>query len=555
MKNYYKILGVDPKADDETIKKAYRTLAFEHHPDRHGSDSPEAQTRHEEALKDANEAYDTLRDPDKRARHDRDLRPSRSWRFWPGASRHETQQSTRTEPSQHNYTADEHAQQSRYQEGTRQWQAKINDLAKMYVEANESPYGADAMVLIVRELKNMGPDLETNRRAFFQEIMKIKEVKYAVVIDEAMAHLNGEPSFAQNLAIDRLYSLLKNNLDLAPMITARIQPIKFGNKGMAPLRQLLYAQTPNTYADCVQPFLLTCLANNDQVEYCTTWLGNFVRKMPERAATVLLNLPQVSLFDPRYTSLMGDLIDKVPDLFYTTCKPVLLAACEKNENGNRQAAVAFMARAVYADKVVPQRILREIRREALLHPDTSPLCDALRQEASLSYMCDMPLLRVNALNAGTFVAFQASDLAKIVWEFSHRAELILDYVDPERLTQPEANELTLALLAAEPDRLMNTVVGPFCAQLARGENSAHAATWLDRIVQVDPERGAAIREQLPARALWKMSNWGLNARLHRAKKTVARAYAEAGLEPPKREHKGFMANLFKRRQAAPDLGK
>ena len=66
MRDYYEILAVERTADGETIKKAYRKLALQFHPDRNGGDK-EA----EEKFKEATEAYEVLRDADKRATYDR----------------------------------------------------------------------------------------------------------------------------------------------------------------------------------------------------------------------------------------------------------------------------------------------------------------------------------------------------------------------------------------------------------------------------------------------------------------------------------------------------
>lgn len=63
-KDYYADLGVPRDADLEQIKKAYRKLARQHHPD--VSKAPDA----EEKFKQAAEAYATLKDPDKRAAYD-----------------------------------------------------------------------------------------------------------------------------------------------------------------------------------------------------------------------------------------------------------------------------------------------------------------------------------------------------------------------------------------------------------------------------------------------------------------------------------------------------
>ena len=66
-KDYYKILGVEPTADDKEIKAAYRKLARKYHPDVSKEKDAEAK------FKDASEAYEALKSADKRAEYD-DLR-------------------------------------------------------------------------------------------------------------------------------------------------------------------------------------------------------------------------------------------------------------------------------------------------------------------------------------------------------------------------------------------------------------------------------------------------------------------------------------------------
>lgn len=64
-RDYYDVLGVERGATADEIKRAYRKLAMEYHPDRN-PDDPSA----EERFKEATEAYEILRDPDQRARYD-----------------------------------------------------------------------------------------------------------------------------------------------------------------------------------------------------------------------------------------------------------------------------------------------------------------------------------------------------------------------------------------------------------------------------------------------------------------------------------------------------
>ncbi|HSO26539.1 MAG TPA: J domain-containing protein [Anaerolineales bacterium] len=64
-KDYYKILGVESQASAEEIKRAYRKLALQYHPDRNPGDSAA-----EEKFKEVNEAYQVLSDAEKRARYD-----------------------------------------------------------------------------------------------------------------------------------------------------------------------------------------------------------------------------------------------------------------------------------------------------------------------------------------------------------------------------------------------------------------------------------------------------------------------------------------------------
>lgn len=73
-KDYYKILGVERKAAQEDIKKAYRKLAMKYHPDRNPGNKAA-----EDKFKEINEANEVLGDPEKRARYDQLGESYSSW--------------------------------------------------------------------------------------------------------------------------------------------------------------------------------------------------------------------------------------------------------------------------------------------------------------------------------------------------------------------------------------------------------------------------------------------------------------------------------------------
>ena len=60
-RDYYEVLGVGKDASPDEIKKAFRKAAIEHHPDRGGDEAK---------FKETNEAYEVLKDTDKRKRYD-----------------------------------------------------------------------------------------------------------------------------------------------------------------------------------------------------------------------------------------------------------------------------------------------------------------------------------------------------------------------------------------------------------------------------------------------------------------------------------------------------
>ncbi len=79
-KDYYKVLGVDRSATEDEIKRKYRKLALDHHPDRNPGDKSA-----EEKFKEINEAYQVLSDPEKRKHYDQLGESYTSWQRRGGA--------------------------------------------------------------------------------------------------------------------------------------------------------------------------------------------------------------------------------------------------------------------------------------------------------------------------------------------------------------------------------------------------------------------------------------------------------------------------------------
>ena len=72
-RDYYDILGINPDADEATIKQAYRRLAIRYHPDHNPGDRQAA-----DRMKEINEAYAILAIPRKKEQYDTTVRPG--WR-------------------------------------------------------------------------------------------------------------------------------------------------------------------------------------------------------------------------------------------------------------------------------------------------------------------------------------------------------------------------------------------------------------------------------------------------------------------------------------------
>src|SRR5512137_2141474 len=63
--DYYETLGIEKNASEDDIKKAYRKMAMKYHPDKNPGDKTA-----EEKFREATEAYEVLKDPQRRAQYD-----------------------------------------------------------------------------------------------------------------------------------------------------------------------------------------------------------------------------------------------------------------------------------------------------------------------------------------------------------------------------------------------------------------------------------------------------------------------------------------------------
>src|SRR4051794_11865280 len=74
----YGVLGVRQGSGPAEIRRAYLALARQHHPDAHTADGPAARARSEARMREINDAWALLSDPDRKRRYDATVGPSPS---------------------------------------------------------------------------------------------------------------------------------------------------------------------------------------------------------------------------------------------------------------------------------------------------------------------------------------------------------------------------------------------------------------------------------------------------------------------------------------------
>lgn len=142
IKNHYETLGVNPNADKQTIKKAYRKLALEFHPDR--NKSPDA---HEKFI-EINEAYLILYDDEARLRYDREYQYHFAIKEEP-----KTEYSERTEKQQKS-TSQEFGKERTYQryedEDLNKWSKNAREQAESFAKMAFNEF-SNLVVGVVKE--------------------------------------------------------------------------------------------------------------------------------------------------------------------------------------------------------------------------------------------------------------------------------------------------------------------------------------------------------------------------------------------------------------------
>ncbi len=156
-KDYYTVLGLSKDATQDDIKRVYRKLARKYHPD------VSKEHNAEEQFKEVGEAYEVLKDPEKRAAYDQlgeDLKAQRDFRPPPGGSSAGAGQSANFD----DFLADLFAQRARAETGRRAYQASgENSHARVAIDLEDAYRGA------TRSLNMRTTERDADGRPFLQE--------------------------------------------------------------------------------------------------------------------------------------------------------------------------------------------------------------------------------------------------------------------------------------------------------------------------------------------------------------------------------------------------
>ena len=230
-KNYYEILGVKKDASKQDIKRAYRTLARKYHPD--VSKESDAEVK----FKEIGEAYEVLKDPEKREAYDQlgsnwkagqeGFQPPPDWEqnfdFGRGSSRRQSQGSTEDYSSFfEDLFGGSRSQQGRYYESGHGsgFQAKGDNIrAKIMIDLEDSLAGAERSITL--ENPEINPQGQVTNK---QRVLNVKIPKGIKEGQSIRLSKQGSPGFgggeAGDLLIEvafnthRLYNIQDKNISL-----------------------------------------------------------------------------------------------------------------------------------------------------------------------------------------------------------------------------------------------------------------------------------------------------------------------------------------------------
>ncbi len=187
--DYYKILGVSKDASAEEIKKAYRKLSLEYHPDKHTQEPIDVQQQFEEKMKKVNAAYETLKDITKRQEYDREHTAYYEERARRQQQRQQTSgQRQQSQQGQRQQTSGE--QQRRQTSGNTQrqqtkkqteeeevffsWKSAVEDIKKAWSEVKEEEKDFPSFFkrhrILDREIKNNDKASRTTVYTYYDDL-------------------------------------------------------------------------------------------------------------------------------------------------------------------------------------------------------------------------------------------------------------------------------------------------------------------------------------------------------------------------------------------------
>lgn len=149
-KDYYEVLGVNRDASEEEIKKTYRKLALNYHPDRYAGKSEKEKKEAEEKFKEINEAHGVLSDKEKRQKYDQYGHAAEDFHSGGGFEGFGTENSSVFEEIFKSFFGGDYSQRKSSSENSGGWQPKKGEdiLLKFNLDFKDSVLGTNQKVVL-----------------------------------------------------------------------------------------------------------------------------------------------------------------------------------------------------------------------------------------------------------------------------------------------------------------------------------------------------------------------------------------------------------------------